>query len=228
VSVPREPFILQVANAAVHKGAGIVLQAYAKLKQSGQQNLPPIVCCGMETHRLSSQFKGEIDVPNGPIIRALVPALGLQEGVDVVFLGFVTEGQLRYLYERCCLVVNAAKYDNGSFSLIEATYFGKPVISSRYPAAEFICQRFGVQAKFFPIEDSHALAEILRQSLAEDAKSIPDQDIADIRRRLADPELSTRRYAERFYDCLAELAKEGRRNRLSEPVRSKAAQRHIV
>ncbi|SRR5260370_936641 len=29
--------------------------------------------------------------------------------------------------------VNAATYDNGTFSLIEATYFGKPVICSRYP-----------------------------------------------------------------------------------------------
>jgi hypothetical protein len=97
------------------------------------------------------------------------------------------------------------------------------VICSRYPAAEFICQRFGVQAKFFPIDDSDALAELLRQSLAQEAKSISREEITDIRRKLADTELSTRRYAERIYDCLVELAEEGRRLRLSEPARSKSA-----
>jgi glycosyltransferase involved in cell wall biosynthesis len=223
MAVPREPYILKVANAANHKGAGVLLQAYAKLKQIGHQNLLPIVCCGAETDRLSSDFRGEIDHPNGPRIRALVPALGLKEGIDVVFLGFVTESQLKYLYERSSVVVNAGKWDNGSYSLIEATYFGKPVICSRYPAAEFICQRFGVQAKFFPIDDSDALAELLRQSLAQEAKSISREEITDIRRKLADTELSTRRYAERIYDCLVELAEEGRRLRLSEPARSKSA-----
>ena len=223
IAVPREPYILKVANAAHHKGAGVLLQAYAKLKQFGHQDLPPIVCCGSETHRLSSAFRGEIDHPNGPRIRALVPALGLKEGIDVVFLGFVTESQLKYLYEHSSVVVNAGKWDNGSYSLIEAAYFGKPVISSLYPAAEFICQRFGVQAKFFPIDDSDALAELLRQPLAQEAKSISREEIADIRRRLADPELRTRRYAERLYDCLVELAQEGRRLRVVHAAKTKLA-----
>jgi len=223
VTLPREPFILKVANAAIHKGAGILLQAYAKLKQSGQKDLPPIVFCGMETHRLSSQFKGEIDHPNGPIIRNLVPALGLQEGVDVVFLGFVNEGQLKCLYEHCSLVVNAGKYDNGSFSLIEATYFGKPVICSRYPAAEFICQRFGVEASFFPMDDIDALAQVLRDSLLDGERSFSPGELLTTRARLGDQELSTRRYAERFYDCLVELGKEGRGERLAQSAQAAVA-----
>ena len=97
------------------------------------------------------------------------------------------------------------------------------MISSLYPAAEFICQRFGVQAKFFPIDDSDALAELLRQPLAQEAKSISREEIADIRRRLADPELRTRRYAERLYDCLVELAQEGRRLRVVHAAKTKLA-----
>jgi glycosyltransferase involved in cell wall biosynthesis len=213
VAVPREPFILKVANAAIHKGAAVLLKAYAKLKQSGQHDLPPIVFCGMETHRLSTKFKEEIDHPNGPIIRELVPELGLNEGTDVVFLGFVTESQLKYLYEHCLLVVNAGKYDNGSFSLIEATYFGKPVICSRYLAAEFICQRFGIRAKFFPVDNDETLARLIREALAENVPSFAHKELAQIRARLANPELGTRRYAERIYDCLVELAEQGRRER---------------
>jgi glycosyltransferase involved in cell wall biosynthesis len=215
VALPGEPFILKVANAAVHKGAGTLLKAYGKLKQSGVQNLPPLVLCGVETDRFSRNFQGDGDCPNGPIIRNLVQELGLQEGIDVVFLGFVNVGQLKYLYERCSLVVMAAKHDMGSFCLVEAKYFGKPVACSRYPSAQFICERFGVEARFFTIDDSNALAEILRQSALGHQKLYSTEELVGIRRQLADPELGTRRYAERVYDCLVELAEEGRGQKMA-------------
>jgi glycosyltransferase involved in cell wall biosynthesis len=215
VPVPRMPFILSVANAAIHKGAGTLLKAYAKLKQSGLQNLPALVFCGMETDRFSRNFKCDVDHPNGPIIRNLVLELGIEEGIDVVFLGFVTEAQLRHLYESCSVVVMASKHDMGSLCLVEATYFGKPVISSRYGSNEFICTRYSISAKFFAIDDFDALAEFMREFILAPSKSLSAEDLESVRHRLAHPELCTRRYAERVYDCLVELAEEGRREKMT-------------
>ncbi|HEV2948181.1 MAG TPA: glycosyltransferase [Gemmataceae bacterium] len=212
VPVPRVPFILFVANAAIHKGAGTLLKAFGKLRQSGLQNLPPLVLCGTDTDRFSRNFKGDADHPNGPIIRKLVLELGLEEGIDVVFLGFVTEAQLRHLYETCSAVVLASKHDMGTLCLVEATYFGKPIICSRYPSNEFICNRYSIEARFFAIDDSEALAELLREFILAPPKSLSAEDLASVRHRLANPELCTPRYA---YDCLVELAEEGRREKMT-------------
>jgi DNA-binding TFAR19-related protein (PDSD5 family) len=47
--------------------------------------------------------------------------------------------------------------------------------------------------------------------------------LAEIRARLANLELGARRYAERVYDALVELAEQGRRDRQMEGAASKVA-----
>jgi len=226
VHVPRQPFILKVANAANHKGAHVLLRAYAKLKQEGCPNLLPLVLCGMWTEQFSCRYQpvqGGLIHPNGPFIRDLVSSLDLKEGVDVEFLGCVSEAQLKYLYEHCWMVVNAGKFDNGSYSLVEATYFGKPTLSTRYPAAEYICERFGARTKFFPPDDHEALARLIREALVENVPPPSFQQLAQIRAQMTNPELGTRHYAERIYDCLVELAEQGRRERQMQGAASKVA-----
>jgi glycosyltransferase involved in cell wall biosynthesis len=147
-------------------------------------------------------------------MRTLVRDLELEEGRDVVFLGFVNDRQLLDLYQRCAVVVNAARYDNGSFCLVEGRYFGKPIVSSRYPAAESLCQRFGVPAKYFPIDDAVVLADLLTEAVNEPALS--PAALGDLRTQLTDPEFSVRRYAERVYDLLVELAHHGRQERFGQ------------
>jgi glycosyltransferase involved in cell wall biosynthesis len=225
VKVPHRSFILNVANSASHKGAAVLLRAYAKLKQESCPNLPPLILCGPFTDQFSSRFQagGGLAHPHFPFIRNLVSSLVLQEGVDVEFLGCVSEAQLKYLYEHCSLVVNAGKFDNGSYSLVEATYFGKPTLSTRYPAAEYICERFDACTKFFPPDDHEALALLIREALLENVPSLSSDELAQIRARLANPELGARRYAERVYDCLVELAEQGRRDRQMQGAASKVA-----
>src|SRR5207253_215765 len=135
VDVPSGPFILNVANSNPHKGADVLLRAIAEIKQCGQGIAPNLVICGHDTEKFSPSYAGNWNHPTGAVIRQLVVELGLEEEDAVLFLGYVSDAQLKYLYEHCSAVVNAAKYDNGSYSLIEAAYFGRPMISSRYPAA---------------------------------------------------------------------------------------------
>jgi len=230
VKVPRQPFILNVTNSTSHKGAEVLLRAYGKLKQEGCPNLPLLVLCGAFIDQFSSRFQagGGIAHPHFPFIRGLVLGLGLEEGVDVEFLGFVSEAQLKSLYEHCSLVINAGKFDNGSFNLVEAAYFGKPTVSTRYPAVEFLCERFGVRTKFFPVDDHKALAQLIREVLAENLPLASPEELAQIRAHLANPELGTRRYSERIYDSLVELAEQGRQERQMAKNDQKVAQSRSV
>jgi glycosyltransferase involved in cell wall biosynthesis len=125
-------------------------------------------------------------------------------GRDVFFLGFVTDAQLMDLFMRCAVVVNAARHDNGTYSLLEAHYFGKPTVCSRYPAAEWLYDRFEVPVRTFPIDDDAGLAQQLHE--ARHAQPI---DVSAARASLAHPRHSYARYAEQVYDVLVELAQKG-------------------
>jgi glycosyltransferase involved in cell wall biosynthesis len=203
----QEPFILNVTNCSPHKGADVILGAYALLKRRLGSAAPLLVLCGFGTEGFSQDQRGR-DGPPWQTIRRLVRDLGLAENRDLVFLGTVNDNQLRYLYEHCSVVVNAARYDNGCLCLAEGAYFGRQVISSRYPAAEFHAYRFGYQAHFFPVGDAAGLAEALSTALHEPPATA--EGIQRARARFQDPEFSFHRYAERFYDLLIQLAEMGR------------------
>jgi glycosyltransferase involved in cell wall biosynthesis len=209
----RAPFILSVANASGHKGAEVLLRAYARLKKQVRGHVPLLVLAGWRTDALAPSYRGGLDDKYWIRIRQLIRELGLVDNRDLACLGFVSDSQLLDLYQRCAVVVNAAKHDNGSFSLIEGAYFGRPLISSRYPAVESLCERFGISPRFFPIDDDAGLAMALEQALQE--KPVQGDDLKSIRDRLRVPELSYRLYAERIYRILVELADQGRKERLS-------------
>ncbi len=226
VPLAREPFLLYPANAGGHKGAGVVLRAYARLRERLGGRTPLLVQCGTESDAFSRRYQPRpADPPHWAATRALVADLELEEGRDVVFTGFVEDDQLLDLYQRCGAVINAAKYDNGSYSLVEGRYFGRPLVSAEYPGATDLCARFGLPARFFPVDDDAALAARLEEVLRE--PTLSGSALEAVRRGLAGPEFSLRRHAERVYDLLVDLAREGRRQRLARgggsPPRSAAA-----
>jgi glycosyltransferase involved in cell wall biosynthesis len=228
VHLPREPFLLYPSNAGGHKGAKLLLRAYARLRERLGEQTPLLVQCGTNSEAFSRHYQPQPDdPPHWAATRALLRDLELEEGQDVAFLGFVNDRQLLDLYQRCQVVINASKYDNGSYSLIEGHYFGRPLVSTEYPAAVDLCKRFEAPARFFPVDDEAALANQIHQAMRDPALTGPT--LEEVRRRLADPEFGMERFAERIYDLLLELAREGRRQRLARreegvvPCRGEAA-----
>ena len=212
IPLPAQHFILNVANAARHKGATMLLRALSRLKARLKDCSPLLVMCGCNTDRFSPSYRGPLTDPYWKSVRALVLSLGLREGHDVLFLGHTSDRRLLGLFQRCSMVVNAASYDNGTFSLIEGHYFGRPTLSARYPAAEVLYQRFEVPVKYFPINDDAALARSIEQTLME--TPLTGQALDRARHQLADPKFGSRRYGEQIYDLLVRLAMEGRAERL--------------
>jgi glycosyltransferase involved in cell wall biosynthesis len=213
VPLPREPFLLYPSNASPHKGALVVLRAYARLIERLGDKAPLLVQCGTNSNVFSSRYRLQpTDSPHWEAVQLLVHELELEEGRDVVFLGFVNDRQLLDLYERCRAVICAAKYDNGSYAMVEGRYFGRPLISTEYPAAVNLCERFQLPARFFPRDDDAALAQLMHQAMREPRLTGPALEA--VRRQLADSEYSLQRHAERVYDVLVQLARTGRHQRL--------------
>jgi glycosyltransferase involved in cell wall biosynthesis len=203
VPLPRRKFLLNVTNASPHKGADLMLQAYSRLKHRLGPDAPLLVLCGINTQFLSARH-----LQNGPAFwmqcRDLQRQLGLVEGQDVVFLGPVTDIELKDLYSRCQAVVNAARYDNGTYCLIEAAWFGKPVVSTCYPGVESLVERFGLPVQLAPINDPDALADALEYALR--TGEMRSEDLRRFRNHLEDPRYSVATYAGRMYELLLDLA----------------------
>ena len=202
VPVP-EPFILNPTNAAAHKGAVPLLRAYSRLRARLGEKTPALVLCGHNTEGFDPDYAGKLDDKYWESIRELVEGLELQVGRDLYLLGRVEDACLADLYHACAVVVNAALYDNGTYSIIEGHYFGKPVLSARYPAAEFLYGRFEVPVHFFGPRNVPALTRQLEHALQQEP--LAGAALAEVRRRLAEPQHSYRRYAEQVYDLLVEL-----------------------
>ncbi len=203
VAAARAPFILNTSNVSRHKGIETLLRGYAKLKERLGSSCPQLVVCGVSTERFSARAVTAHDSPECLAVRRLMKDLGLQEGRDVAFLGFMTDAELIDLYQRCAAVVNAALYDNGSFLLTEGAYFGRSCVSSLYPAVQYLCRRFEVPARFFPAGDAEALAATLAEALREPGPT--QADVQRLHERFLTAEFSVRRYAERVYEALEAL-----------------------
>jgi glycosyltransferase involved in cell wall biosynthesis len=206
VPAARVPFLLNTSNLSRHKGIDVLLRGYARLRQH-VKDCPQLVVCGVDTERFTTRAARANEPSECRKVWRLMAELGLREGRDVLFLGLVQDSELLDLYQRCEAVINAARYDNGSFLLVEGAHFGCRCVSSLYPAVDYLCRRYQIPVQFFPAGDSDALAQILSETLR---KPLPcPTDVARVHEHLLDPELRARRYAERVYQALTSLADGG-------------------
>ena len=216
VDAVRGPFLLNPTNMALHKGGQVLVKAYARLRERLGSGAPALVLCGVDTEKFSASYTQGYVPPNCLAVRELVAKAGLVEGKDVHYLGYLEDAELLDLYQRCSAVVNAARFDNGCFNTIEAAYFGRPAVCTRYPAAEYLAERFGVPVHFYPVNDDAGLADALMAALAEPVRT--GSEVERARAHLMSPEFGSRRYAERFYEVSVELAEKGRRQRMQRPL----------
>jgi glycosyltransferase involved in cell wall biosynthesis len=198
------PFVLHLANAAPHKGARVVLRAAALLRDRLGPAAPAVVLCGVGTDRFRAAFADQTHPgwAYAAEVQGLWQRLGLREGVDVAFLGYRSDAEVAWLYERSAVVVNAAGFDNGSFNLTEGHYFGRPLVSTDYPAARALAARFRLPVRFVPLDDPAALATALAGAAAGPTR--PGR-LAAVRAALADPEFGEGRHADRVWAVLGEL-----------------------
>jgi len=133
-------FIMYVGRPTPHKNLGRLIQAFAEL----QKNLP-------ELHLV---LAGKLDA-NYRLHEAAVQTAGLP---NVVFTDFISDAQLRWLYEHCSAYVFPSLSEGFGLPGLEAMMHGAPVVSSN---ATCLPEVYGEAACYFnPLNEADMAAKI--------------------------------------------------------------------
>ncbi|MDO8592003.1 MAG: glycosyltransferase family 1 protein [bacterium] len=152
ITVPAEPlvsladkdFIMHVGRAQPHKNLKNLVEAFAKLKRSQP--------------KLQLVFVGKID-DNYRLLQKYVKNRGVD---DVVFTDFVSEGQLRWLYENARAYVFPSLSEGFGLPGLEALAHGLPLISSR---ATCLPEIYKDAAIYFDPKNTSDIAEKIKMVL---------------------------------------------------------------
>lgn len=136
----NEKFIMYVGRPLPHKNLGRLIQAFQILKQSHPE--------------LKLVLAGKKDVLYRRHEKDVV-ALGIP---DVVFTDFVSEGQLRWLYQNTAAYVFPSLSEGFGLPGLEAMLEGAPVVSSN---ATCLPEVYGDAAEYFDPYDSGEIAKAI-------------------------------------------------------------------
>lgn len=152
-------FIMYVGRPLPHKNLPALIEAFKLLKAS-HPNLKLVL--GGKKDVLYEQIEQVVTAQGTP---------------DVIFSGFVSEGQLRWLYENCAAYVIPSLSEGFGLPGLEAMAHGAPVVSSN---ATCLPEVYGEAAHYFDpvnLEDiAQRIGEVidnpeLRQSLIDNGRS---------------------------------------------------------
>ena len=134
------PFIMYTGRPQPHKNLERLIEAYSIIKKD---------CPGLKL-----VLSGKKDVLYKRIEKEAL-ANGLS---DIIFPGFVSEGQLKWLYENCLAYIFPSLSEGFGLPGIEAMVHGAPVISSSYTCLPEI---YGDAAEYFDPLDLNNMAETI-------------------------------------------------------------------
>jgi len=136
-SLRGQPYFLAVGSASRHKNLNIVIEAI----QSCAEECPRLVIVGGSFSRV---FRSEEAIPADKLIR----------------LGYVTDAQLRSLYENALAFVFPSLYEGFGLPPLEAMVCGCPVMASNTTSLPEVC---GDAALYFDPMREEQIASSIRQ-----------------------------------------------------------------
>lgn len=142
------PFIMYVGRPTPHKNLERLIAAFKELK--GQQPHLKLVLAG----KLDANY------------RAIQQNVQTEQIANIVFTDFVSEGQLRWLYEHCAAYVFPSLSEGFGLPGLEAMVHGAPVISSN---ATCLPEVYGDAAHYFDPLDVRAIADAINEVLTDSA-----------------------------------------------------------
>lgn len=126
-------------------------------------------------------------------------------GVDrkVVFLGRVSDEELKYCYQICDVFVLPSVEPSEAFGLVqlEAMAYGKPVVNTNLPTGVPFVSRHGETGLTVPPRDSRALAKAINKILSD--KELAKKFSENARKRVQ--EFSKEKMLQRVYEIYCEL-----------------------
>jgi hypothetical protein len=163
LNLPSNYFIW-TTNTAAHKNHINAINALEKYYQDLSGKLE-LVVTGVNSEYLDVEREFDkndpmLGVPQIKFTRDKISASQtLRERIHI--LGDVSEKVYASVLRKSLFLWHPNRYDNGTFSVIEAAYFQNPSLSARYPAMEYINQKFNLNLSFFDPHNTRDMAETL-------------------------------------------------------------------
>lgn len=187
-----EHFFLWPTNKAGHKNQLNALRALEKyyLEYSGTLD---VVVTGAQSQEIIEDADGE---DSARLLTKVGQDLLTQKHIHL--MGNLPDKVFFSLLSRCCFVWNPTLYDNGTFSVIEGAYFGKPSLTANYPAMDYLDRKFNLNLRFCDPRNINEMAYML----LEMEKSFRDIELPPRDILL---EFSWQRQSEALLKAIAEL-----------------------
>lgn len=154
LGIDRSPYMFYPANFWLHKNHRMLLSAFGMFLSKNEANAIELV------------FTGTIEDEESEL-RYAVQRMGL--GDRVHFLGYLETDQLAAVWEGCEFLIFPSLYEGFGIPLLEAMYFGKPILCSNLTSIPEVAQD---AALYFdprnPGEIVQCLEEIIHQSETRD------------------------------------------------------------
>lgn len=147
-SLDGQKFLMYIGRPTPHKNLERLIEAFARLRAQHPDLL--LVLAGKKDanyHRIEAGIK-QRDIQG------------------VVFTDFVSEGQLRWLYEHCAAYVFPSLSEGFGLPGLEAMQHGAPVVSSD---ATCLPEIYGTAAHYFDPLDTGAMHDAINDVLTDDA-----------------------------------------------------------
>lgn len=142
-----QKFIVYVGRPSTHKNLNRLIEAFAKLKE------------------MHPDLKLILAGKRSAAYRVLASKARLKGVTDVVFTGFISEGQLRWLYENAAAYVFPSLSEGFGLPGLEAMAHGCPVVSSN---ATCLPEVYGEAAHYFDPENTDDIAQKISEVLRKD------------------------------------------------------------
>lgn len=161
-AVAVKPFIMYVGRPTPHKNLERLISAFQQLK--GQHPDLQLILAG----KLDANY------------RAIQQKVQTKQIANIIFTDFVTEGQLRWLYEHCQAYVFPSLSEGFGLPGLEAMMHGAPVVSSN---ASCLPEVYGDAAHYFDPFDVQGMSDAINEVLTD--KQLRQRLIADGRAQAA-------------------------------------------
>jgi hypothetical protein len=149
----HDPYILWITNASAHKNHQSAMEALRLYYRELGGTLPVIVA-GSETMLLAPGSGAQLQ-----------SSRSVREATDVLphlrFVGEVTDATYLRLVSEAAVVWHNVVIDNGTFVAFDAARAGRHFVSSDYPQMRYLCERYGVAARWHKAGEPAAAAAAL-------------------------------------------------------------------
>jgi len=168
-------YFIWTSNATQHKNHHNALKAFEYYYEELNGRLK-IIMTGVQTELFQKENTNQIPyivdirgrIQKNPILRD-----------NIQILGELSEKQYVSVLSGAKFLFHPVLYDNGTFAVIEAAYYGVPSVSSNYPQMCYIDERFGLGMHFFNPRKPHEIAKALKYAEENQAilkKQLPSQE----------------------------------------------------